>query len=84
MTEVSTDTAIENVDAIVNAVNSTLLAEGVYRYLKHEAVLIASAAIVESLAENPIVTDLRLIFFSTADADIFLKHGIFGVRSPSK
>ena len=53
------------------------ISTGVYGYPLPKAAAVVSAAITNSLNQTPTVTDLRLVFFTNADADVFLKHCMF-------
>lgn len=50
---------------------------GVYRYPKPEAAAISSATIKQFLAEDRQIKEVRLVFFSAADARVFLDHQKF-------
>jgi O-acetyl-ADP-ribose deacetylase (regulator of RNase III) len=50
---------------------------GVYGYPKPEAANVASDAIRDFLQSTTAVREVRLVFFSQADADIFLEHHNF-------
>jgi len=53
------------------------ISTGVYGFPKHEAAEIASATIEDVLAKEQRIQEVRLIFFATGDADVFLKHQLF-------
>ena len=53
------------------------ISTGAFHFPKHEAARITSRAIKEFLEENNEIERIRLIFFSQADADKFLKHQDF-------
>lgn len=53
------------------------ISTGAYGYPKHEAVNISSAAIKEFLESDEKIKEVRLVFFSEADAKVFLKHHAF-------
>ena len=46
------------------------ISTGVYGYPKEEAARVARAAIEEALARHPCITEVRLVYFSEADAEI--------------
>ena len=50
---------------------------GVYRYPKPEAAAISSETIKQFLAEDRQIKEVRLVFFSEADARVFLDHQKF-------
>jgi O-acetyl-ADP-ribose deacetylase (regulator of RNase III) len=53
------------------------ISTGVFGFPKHEAAEIASATIEDVLAKEPRIQEVRLIFFATDAADVFLKHQLF-------
>ncbi len=53
------------------------ISTGVYGYPKPEAASVASAAIEAFLSKETSISDVRLVFFSISDAQIFLKHHHF-------
>lgn len=53
------------------------ISTGAYGYPKNEAAVIASEAIKDFLAENTSLREVRLIFFSEADAQKFIKYQKF-------
>jgi O-acetyl-ADP-ribose deacetylase (regulator of RNase III) len=53
------------------------ISTGVYGYPLEEAAKVSSAAIENFLGTDKSVQELRLVFFSPTDADIFLKHHAF-------
>ena len=53
------------------------ISTGAYGYPKHEAAQIVSQAISGFLENNEIIREVRLIFFSEADAQKFIKHQTF-------
>ncbi|HQU82269.1 MAG TPA: hypothetical protein PKY59_04050 [Pyrinomonadaceae bacterium] len=59
------DITEQDVDAIVNAANSTLLGGGV------------DGAIKEFLENNDMLDEIRLVYFSPRDAAKFIKHQTF-------
>jgi O-acetyl-ADP-ribose deacetylase (regulator of RNase III) len=50
------------------------ISTGAFCYPKHEAARISSQAIKEFLSAHPVFAEIRLVFFSESDADIFLNH----------
>ncbi len=52
---------------------------GAFGYPKHEAAVIASQTIENFLARNENIKQINLIFFSSADAEKFLKHQDFSI-----
>lgn len=50
---------------------------GAYRYPRHEAARVASQTIAEFLGHNESLTEVRLIFLSPSDREIFLRHQLF-------
>jgi O-acetyl-ADP-ribose deacetylase (regulator of RNase III) len=54
------------------------ISTGVYGYPPAEAAAVASTAVEEFLAGDDRVVEVRLVFFSRADAEIFLGHQTFG------
>ena len=53
------------------------ISTGVYGYPPEEAAQVASQAIEKFLKSNSFIQEVRLVFFSQKDADIFLKHHVF-------
>jgi len=53
------------------------ISTGVYGYPLEEAAKVSSAAIENFLGTDKSVQEVRLVFFSPTDADIFLKHHAF-------
>jgi len=53
------------------------ISTGAFGYPKAEAAIVVSKAVRESLDENPGIEEVRLIFFSAEDADVFMKHAGF-------
>jgi O-acetyl-ADP-ribose deacetylase (regulator of RNase III) len=53
------------------------ISTGVYGYPLEEAAKVSSAAIENFLGTDKSVQELRLVFFSPTDADIFLNHHAF-------
>jgi len=50
---------------------------GVYGYPKVEAASVVSAVLTETLAVYSSITEVRLLFFSGSDRDVFLRHSQF-------
>ena len=50
---------------------------GIYGYPKDEAAAVASAAVSEFLAANTSLREVRFMFFSESDAEIFVRHQQF-------
>src|SRR5215475_7513263 len=50
------------------------ISTGVFGYPRHEAALVSSKAIASFLLQDVVLQEVRLVFFSSADAEIFLKH----------
>jgi O-acetyl-ADP-ribose deacetylase (regulator of RNase III) len=53
------------------------ISTGVYGYPLEEAAQVSSKAVEEFLKSEPSIRELRLVFFSPTDAEIFLKHHRF-------
>ena len=53
------------------------ISTGVYGYPKDEAAAVASAAIRDALARHDVIAQVRMVFFSTADAGLFIDHQQF-------
>ncbi len=53
------------------------ISTGAFCYPKHEAAQVASRAIKTFLAQNKSIKQVNLVFFSTADAEKFVKHQDF-------
>jgi O-acetyl-ADP-ribose deacetylase (regulator of RNase III) len=54
------------------------ISTGVYGYPLEEAARVASQAIEKFLASDSLIEEVRLVFFSRGDAEIFLKNQAFG------
>lgn len=67
-------TAVENK---LKTIAFPSISTGAFHFPKHEAAQISSRVIKEFLRENDKIEQVRLIFFSQADADKFLKHQDF-------
>lgn len=50
------------------------ISTGAFGYPKHEAAAVASQAIRSALEQYPAIQEVRLVFFSEADAKGFIKH----------
>ena len=48
------------------------ISTGVYGYPKNEAARVVLAALRKALADHPSIRDVRLVFFSSADAKRFV------------
>jgi O-acetyl-ADP-ribose deacetylase (regulator of RNase III) len=53
------------------------ISTGAFGYPKHEAAQVASSAIQEFIENDSFIEEIRLVFFSEADAKVFLKHQKF-------
>ncbi|HXH69049.1 MAG TPA: macro domain-containing protein, partial [Pyrinomonadaceae bacterium] len=53
------------------------ISTGAFGYPKHEAAEVSSEAIKDFLAETEDFREIRLVFFSDADAQNFIKHQKF-------
>jgi O-acetyl-ADP-ribose deacetylase len=53
------------------------ISTGVFGYPREEAAIVASSAIAASIADEPRITKVRLVFFSSDDADLFLQYQQF-------
>ena len=53
------------------------ISTGVYGYPQNEAANVASRAIERSLKDDYIIEEVRLVFFASVDAEVFLKHHAF-------
>jgi len=70
----SLDLAVENE---LRTIAFPSISTGAFSYPKPEAAKIASQAIKDFLAKNETIEEIRLVFFSESDAQIFLKHQLF-------
>jgi len=50
------------------------ISTGAFGYPRHEAALVSSKAIAAFLSQDATLEEVRLVFFSSTDADVFLKH----------
>ena len=53
------------------------ISTGVYGYPKEEAARVASSAIEQFLNHDSALTEVRLVFFSPGDAEVFRRHHTF-------
>ncbi|MFN2501872.1 MAG: O-acetyl-ADP-ribose deacetylase [Pyrinomonadaceae bacterium] len=53
------------------------ISTGVYGYPKKEAAAVVSQAITDSLQLHEEIVEIRLVFFSAQDAEIFIQHNTF-------
>jgi len=53
------------------------ISTGAFHYPRHEAAAVSSKAVAEFLSSDRQLTDVRLVFFSQSDANLFLKHHKF-------
>jgi len=53
------------------------ISTGVFGYPQHEAAAVSSQAVMEFLADDQIIKEVRLIFFKRDDADAFLANHQF-------
>ena len=53
------------------------ISTGVYGYPMSEAASVSSRAVQQFLARDQSVEEVRLVFFASADAELFLKHHAF-------
>jgi O-acetyl-ADP-ribose deacetylase (regulator of RNase III) len=54
------------------------ISTGIYGYPKDEAAQVASTAVAGFLRRDQSLTDVRFVFYSQRDAEIFLEHQCFG------
>ncbi len=66
--------AVEN---SLETISFPSISTGAFGYPKHEAAKIASQAVKKFLAQNETIKQVNLVFFSSADAEKFIKHQIF-------
>lgn len=52
------------------------ISTGAFYYPKREAAQVSSQTIKEFISANPVFSQIRLVFFSESDADIFLKFNV--------
>jgi O-acetyl-ADP-ribose deacetylase (regulator of RNase III) len=53
------------------------ISTGAFYYPKHEAARISSQAVKNFLENDSQIKEIKLIFFSNSDAEMFLKHQLF-------
>ncbi|MCA1632931.1 MAG: O-acetyl-ADP-ribose deacetylase [Acidobacteria bacterium] len=53
------------------------ISTGAFSYPREEAAAVSSAAIAEFLREDDAVREVRLVFFSSGDMNVFLRHQQF-------
>jgi len=53
------------------------ISTGVYGYPQNEAADVASRAIEQFLNNDHTIDEVRLVFFASGDAEVFLKHHAF-------
>src|SRR5207244_7157304 len=53
------------------------ISTGAYSYPKEEAAAVSSQAIKDFLAHDTVITLIRLVFYSSRDAEIYVKHHRF-------
>jgi O-acetyl-ADP-ribose deacetylase (regulator of RNase III) len=53
------------------------ISTGVYGYPKDAAARVASRAIASFLGTNTTIVEVRLVFYHSSDADIFLENHVF-------
>ena len=66
--------------AVENALRSVAfpaISTGIYGYPREEAAAVGSAAIENFLQNNATIEEVRLVFFQSSDAEIFLAHHRF-------
>ncbi|HVF87267.1 MAG TPA: O-acetyl-ADP-ribose deacetylase [Pyrinomonadaceae bacterium] len=61
----------------LNSVAFPSVSTGAYSYPRSEAAAVSSQAIKDFLAGDELLREVRLVFFSTGDAQAFLKHQKF-------
>jgi len=65
------------VDHGLKSIAFPAISTGVYGYPMNQAAAVASRAIEQFLNSDESIQEVRLVFFATADADVFLKHQRF-------
>lgn len=68
------------IDIGLDSIAFPSISTGVYGYPKAEAAMLVSRTITEHYQSNDAPRDLRLVFFSEADARIFIQNSIFPQR----
>ncbi len=53
------------------------ISTGIYGYPQNEAAAVASRAVEQFLMNEDKIDEVRLVFFSSGDAEVFLKHHAF-------
>lgn len=61
-------------DEGLRSISFPSISTGAFGYPKHEAAGVSSGAIKEFIESGPNIDLVRIVFFSEADADMFLKH----------
>jgi O-acetyl-ADP-ribose deacetylase (regulator of RNase III) len=61
----------------LKSISFPAISTGVYGYPMSEAAAVSSRAIEQFLGGDMTIDQVRLIFFSAADAEVFLKHQVF-------
>lgn len=61
----------------VSTIAFPAISTGVYGYPLHEAAVVSSHAIKTFLSSEGQIQEVRLVFFSKADADVFVRHQQF-------
>lgn len=60
------------------------ISTGIYGYPREEAAAVASRAISNFLVHDTSLQEVRLVFFSQHDADVFLRHHTFSEPGPGR
>lgn len=63
----------------VSTIAFPAISTGIYGYPRSEAAVVASSAIASALADLPRIREVRLVFFSPRDLEIFLDHQAFPI-----
>lgn len=53
------------------------ISTGIYGYPRNDAANVSSRAIEQYVTAQPALTEIRLVFFAPADAEVFLQHHAF-------
>jgi O-acetyl-ADP-ribose deacetylase (regulator of RNase III) len=61
-------------DAGLSSISFPSISTGAFGYPKHEAAVVSSGAIKKFIESVPNIELVRMVFFSAADAQMFLKH----------
>lgn len=72
-----TNSLLEAVSQNLESISFPSISTGAFYYPKHEAAQVASKAIREFILENDSIKEIRLVFFSPYDAEIFIRHQSF-------